>query len=68
MFDEAIVEMSTGTLVRLPELSARLAVGEKGPVCTRFVKNCSRVHQLSEYSTPSDVGNAEPHELLPWQC
>jgi ubiquitin-conjugating enzyme E2 O len=32
MFDEAIVEMSSGTLVRLPELSARLAVGEKGPV------------------------------------
>lgn len=32
MFDEAIVEMSSGTLVRLPELSARLAVGERGPV------------------------------------
>lgn len=31
MFDEAVVEMSSGTLVRLPELSARLAVGERGP-------------------------------------
>ncbi|KAI0348532.1 hypothetical protein BDW22DRAFT_1366335 [Trametopsis cervina] len=31
MFDEAVVEMGTGTLVRLPELSARLAVGERGP-------------------------------------
>ncbi|EJF62287.1 hypothetical protein DICSQDRAFT_104652 [Dichomitus squalens LYAD-421 SS1] len=31
MFDEAWVEVSGGTLVRLPELSARLAVGEKGP-------------------------------------
>ena len=32
MFDEAWVEVSGGNLVRLPELSARLAVGEKGPV------------------------------------
>lgn len=32
MFDEAVVEMGSGTLVRLPELSARLAVGERGPV------------------------------------
>ncbi len=32
MFDEAWVEVSGGNLVRLPELSARLAVGEKGTV------------------------------------
>ena len=32
MFDEAVVEMGSGTLVRLPELSARLSVGERGPV------------------------------------
>ncbi len=32
MFDEAMVEMESGALVRLPELSARLAVGERGPV------------------------------------
>ncbi|PSS37603.1 hypothetical protein PHLCEN_2v530 [Hermanssonia centrifuga] len=31
MFDEAMVEMESGALVRLPELSARLAVGERGP-------------------------------------
>ncbi|KAI0788514.1 hypothetical protein C8Q75DRAFT_768744 [Abortiporus biennis] len=31
MFDEAVVEMSGGNLVRLPELSARLAVGQRGP-------------------------------------
>ncbi|KAI0832769.1 hypothetical protein BC628DRAFT_1415018 [Trametes gibbosa] len=31
MFDESLVEVPGGTLVRLPELSARLAVGEKGP-------------------------------------
>ncbi|KAL1940019.1 hypothetical protein VTO73DRAFT_9354 [Trametes versicolor] len=30
MFDESLVEVPGGTLVRLPELSARLAVGEKG--------------------------------------
>ncbi|KAI0371562.1 hypothetical protein BV20DRAFT_965322 [Pilatotrama ljubarskyi] len=31
MFDESLVEVPGGNLVRLPELSARLAVGEKGP-------------------------------------
>ncbi|KAI0751129.1 hypothetical protein C8Q80DRAFT_1155693 [Daedaleopsis nitida] len=31
MFDEALVEVPGGKLVRVPELSARLAVGEKGP-------------------------------------
>ncbi|KAI0722317.1 hypothetical protein C8T65DRAFT_628933 [Cerioporus squamosus] len=31
MFDEAWVEVAGGNLVRLPELSARLAIGEKGP-------------------------------------
>ena len=32
MFDEAWVEVSGGNLVRLPELSARLVIGERGPV------------------------------------
>ncbi|OBZ79709.1 E2/E3 hybrid ubiquitin-protein ligase UBE2O [Grifola frondosa] len=31
MFDEAVVDLGNGTLVRLPELSARLSIGEKGP-------------------------------------
>jgi len=31
MFDEAVVDMGNGNLVRVPELSARLAIGEKGP-------------------------------------
>ncbi|KAJ3528107.1 hypothetical protein NM688_g8036 [Phlebia brevispora] len=31
MFDEAVVEMESGSIVRLPELSARLTVGERGP-------------------------------------
>ncbi|KAH9837167.1 uncharacterized protein C8Q71DRAFT_757052 [Rhodofomes roseus] len=30
MFDEAVIDMGNGNLVRVPELSARLAVGEKG--------------------------------------
>ncbi|OCH96053.1 hypothetical protein OBBRIDRAFT_766074 [Obba rivulosa] len=30
MFDEAVVDVGHGNLVRVPELSARLAVGEKG--------------------------------------
>lgn len=32
MFDEAWVEVSGGNLIRLPELSARLLIGEKGNV------------------------------------
>ena len=66
MFDEAIVEMSTGQLVRLPELSARLAVGEKGPVSPGLVVvlGCS---PPIEYSATSNVGDAEPNELFPRQ-
>ncbi|KAG6832272.1 hypothetical protein H0H92_003505 [Tricholoma furcatifolium] len=30
VFDESLIEISTGQLVRLPELSSRLSVGEKG--------------------------------------
>ncbi|KAG5647587.1 hypothetical protein DXG03_008940 [Asterophora parasitica] len=30
LFDESLVEVSTGQLVRLPELSSRLTVGDKG--------------------------------------
>lgn len=32
LFDEATVDVSNGQLVRLPELSSRLTVGEKGSV------------------------------------
>jgi ubiquitin-conjugating enzyme E2 O len=32
MFDEALVQVASGQLVRLPELSTRLAVGDKGDV------------------------------------
>jgi len=36
LFDEAVVDVSNGQLVRLPELSSRLTVGEKGSVsCLR---------------------------------
>lgn len=44
MFDEAVVEMDSGAIVRLPELSARLAVGEKGPVRPESV---TEAHKLS---------------------
>jgi hypothetical protein len=37
LFDEAVVDVSNGQLVRLPELSSRLTVGEKGSVsCFRL--------------------------------
>ena len=32
LFDEAVVDVSNGQLVRIPELSTRLTVGEKGSV------------------------------------
>jgi hypothetical protein len=32
VFDESVVEMSNGQLVRIPELGSRLVVGEKGSV------------------------------------
>ncbi|KAJ6519669.1 hypothetical protein C8R45DRAFT_30290 [Mycena sanguinolenta] len=31
LFDEVLVEISNGEIIRLPELGSRLAVGEKGP-------------------------------------
>lgn len=36
-FDESIIQTSDGSLVRLPEVSARLAVGERGPVCLPII-------------------------------
>ena len=32
LFDESVIQVATGQLIRLPELSSRLAVGEKGTV------------------------------------
>ena len=43
MFDEAVIDMGNGNLVRVPELSARLDVGERGPV--------SVVHAAKSYTT-----------------
>jgi ubiquitin-conjugating enzyme E2 O len=35
-FDESMIEVSTGQLVRLPEFSSRLCVGDKGNVGSLF--------------------------------
>jgi ubiquitin-conjugating enzyme E2 O len=32
LFDESIIQLAAGQLVRLPELSSRLSVGDKGSV------------------------------------
>lgn len=64
MFDEAIVEMSTGTLVRLPELSARLAVGERGPVRRALFIDAAYTHLAVEYLAPAHVWHANFDELL----
>jgi hypothetical protein len=37
MFDEALVQVASGQLVRLPELSTRLAIGDKGDVSIVYI-------------------------------
>lgn len=66
MFDEAVVEMDSGNIVRLPELSARLTVGEKGPVRITFrfsLVSRSQVCRLLEYTSTSDARHAKPHRI-----
>ena len=59
MFDEAWVEVSGGNLVRLPELSARLAVGEKGPVSLGAHSTHFRdIHSVTGYLATADVNGA----------
>lgn len=36
LFDESIIQLANGQLVRLPELSSRLSVGDKGNVRLRL--------------------------------
>jgi hypothetical protein len=40
LFDEAVVDVSNGQLVRLPELSSRLTVGDKGSVSCSPLLHC----------------------------
>ena len=63
MFDEAWVEVAGGELVRLPELSARLAVGEKGPVSgytqfsTYWVNSLSAGYHTSSWLHSQTLGH-----------
>ncbi len=57
MFDESLVEVPGGTLVRLPELSARLAVGEKGQVSCGYLYRWIGVHNLVKDILPQPVGS-----------
>lgn len=70
MFDEAVIEMAGGNIVRLPELSARLSTGQKGPVSEHLfvVGSCCSVRFLHcpEYSTTSRIKCAEPVWLPEW--
>lgn len=46
IFDESLVQVASGQLVRLPEMTARFAVGDKGDVrLTRCFLNviCSQI-------------------------
>ncbi len=69
MFDEAVVEMESGSIVRLPELSARLTVGERGPVRRTYLASATMlIHSfLVEHSSPSDPRDAEHYRLPPRQ-
>ena len=59
MFDEAWVEVSGGNLVRLPELSARLAVGETGPVSPGAHSTHSQdIYVVPGYPATADVNGA----------
>lgn len=46
MFDESIVQASGGQLVRLPELSARLMVGDHGPVRPYYMLRMTRLTMI----------------------
>lgn len=46
MFDEAIVDVGGGKLVKLPELSARLNVGDRGDVRVSKDAFCHLIDQF----------------------
>lgn len=52
IFDESLVQVASGQLVRLPEMTARFAVGDKGDVCGL----CSKFPLL---------GSREDQDILP---
>ncbi|KAI0257678.1 hypothetical protein BJV78DRAFT_1164298 [Lactifluus subvellereus] len=57
LFDEAVVDVSNGRLVRLPELSSRLTVGEKG---SDIIPPPASVGNLFElFSRPLRSGHAD---------
>jgi hypothetical protein len=53
VFDEAIVQVSSGQLVRLPELGSRLNVGDTGPVSSYSFLILEFKFTSAEYSTTS---------------
>lgn len=66
MFDEAWVEVAGGELVRLPELSARLAVGEKGPVsaCSELLLDTADVLHAGHHTSATNVHRARDLRFL----
>ncbi|KAJ7487432.1 hypothetical protein B0H11DRAFT_2013304 [Mycena galericulata] len=54
LYDEVLVEISTGEIIRLPELGSRLSVGEKGPDI--LPPPTSTVHNLFGFL----LGNTRP--------
>ncbi|KAJ7783619.1 hypothetical protein DFH07DRAFT_948638 [Mycena maculata] len=54
LYDEVLVEISTGEIIRLPELGSRLSVGERGPDI--LPPPASTVHNLFGFL----LGNSRP--------
>ncbi|KAJ7706339.1 hypothetical protein B0H17DRAFT_1036793 [Mycena rosella] len=54
LYDEVLVEISTGEIIRLPELGSRLSIGEKGPDI--LPPPASTVHNLFGFL----LGNTRP--------
>ena len=68
MFDEAVIDMGSGNLVRVPELSARLAVGEKGPVGAASASNHALLTSVTGRPSSTHVWSTRSLRVPTGQC
>ena len=57
MFDESTIEIADGSLVRLPEISARVGVGDRGLVSTFSRVNNLRLKVTKDLLPPPSTEN-----------
>ena len=60
VFDEAIIQVSSGQLVRLPELGSRLNVGDSGSVSSYSFLILEFKFTTAEYSSTSSKYRSKP--------